>query len=149
MMPKLAPKFARAAATSLLLFVLVGGAVALSAPSRGTYTMSIAAADNLPDVPAEVRSIFNGRWELTFAKGNMYHILKDGRLVVEGRLTSAEEQLTLTDEKGMLACIQPPGMETGTYEWSYQQPELTFTSVEDKCAGRRAVLTLHPWRKVK
>jgi hypothetical protein len=148
-MTKTAPKFALAAVTSLLLFVLVGGTVGPSAPRLGRYTMSIAAEDILPNVPAEIRSNFDGRWELTFAKGNVYHISKDGRIVVEGRLTSTKKQLALTDEKGALACTQQPGMETGTYRWGYQQQELTFTVVEDKCEGRRAVLTLHPWRKVK
>ena len=148
-MTKPAPQFALAAVTSLLLFVLVGGTVGPSTPRLGTYTMSIAAEDILPNVPVEVRGNFDGRWELTFTTGNMYHISKDGRLVVEGRLTSAKKQLTLTDEKGVLACTQQPGIETGTYKWSYRQPELTFTAVEDKCEGRRAVLTLHPWRKVK
>jgi hypothetical protein len=148
-MTKPAAKFAPAAVTLLLLFVLAGGTVGPSAPPLGTYTMSIAAEDALPNVPAEVRSNFDGKWELTFAKGNIYQIAKDGTLVVEGQLTSAREQLKLTDERGALACTQQPGMETGTYKWSYQQQELTFTAVEDKCEGRRAVLTLHPWRKVK
>jgi len=142
-------KFAVAAVTSLLVFVIAGGTVGSSTPRLGTYTMSVAPADVLPDVPAEVRSNFDGKWEITFAKGNTYHISKDGTVVVEGRLTSAAEQLTFTDEKGVLACIQPPGIEAGTYKWNYEQQELTFTAVEDKCPGRRAVLLVHPWRKVK
>jgi hypothetical protein len=142
-------KFAASAVTCLLVFVIAGGTAGSSTPKLGTYTMSIAAADILPHVPDEVRSNFDGRWELTFAKGNTYQISKDGTVVVEGRLASATDQLTFTDEKGVLACIQPPGMEAGTYKWNYDQQELTFTAVEDKCPGRRAVLSVHPWRKVK
>jgi hypothetical protein len=69
MMTKLAPKFILALATSLLLSMLVVGAVAPSAPPPGTYAMSIVAEDNLPNVPTEIRSNFDGNLELTFAKG--------------------------------------------------------------------------------
>lgn len=146
---KQARAFALAAVTSLLLFVLVAFAAGPSSPRPGTYAMSIMAEDNLSNVPAEVRRNFDGKWQLTFAKGNKYQISKDGGIVVEGRFTSVKEHLTLTDEKGVLACTQPPGMETGTYKWSYKQKELTFTGIEDKCGGRISVLTLHPWLKVK
>ena len=142
-------EFALAGITSLLFFVLAAFAAGPSFPRPGTYAMSIAAEDNLPNVPAEVRSNFDGKWQLTFVKGNKYQISKDGKIVVEGRFTSVTDHLTLTDEKGLLACTQPPGMETGAYKWSNKQEELTFTEVEDKCGGRISVLTLHPWLKVK
>ena len=148
-MTKQAAELALAAGTSLLLFVLFAFAAGSSSPRPGTYTMSIAAADILSNVPAELRSNLDGKWELTFVKGNKYRISKDGGVVVTGHFASTMEQLTLTDEEGALACSQQPGMETGTYKWSYKQKELTFTGVEDKCEGRHSVLTLHPWLKVK
>lgn len=142
-------EFALTAVTSLLLFVLVAFAAGPSSPQPGTYAMSITAKDSLPNVPAEVRSRFDGKWQLTLAEGNKYQISKDGEIVVEGRFTLVKEQLTLTDEKGVLACTQPPGMETGTYKWISRQKELIFTKVEDECEGRISVLTLHSWLKVK
>jgi hypothetical protein len=141
--------FALAAVKSLLLVVLVAFAAGLSSPRPGTYAMSIGAEDDLPNVPAEIRSNFDGKWQLTFAGGNRFQISKDAKVVVEGRFTSVVDHLTFTDEKGVLACTQPPGMETGTYKWSNNKKDLTFTVVEDKCGGRLDVLTLHPWLKAK
>ena len=148
-MMKQTAEFALAAVTSLLLFVLVAFAAGPSSPQLGIYAMSIAAEDNLPNVPAEVRRNFDGKWQLSLIKGNKYQISKAGKIVVEGRFTSVTDHLTLTDEKGALACTQPPGMETGTYKWSNKKKELTFTLVEDNCGGRSSVLTVHPWLKVK
>lgn len=147
-MLKHALQFIPAATMSLLFCLVIGFAVTTTSPRLGTYTMSIAPDDVLTNVPAEVRSNLDGKWEMTFAKGGKYQISKDGSIVVEGRFTSAKEELTLTDEKGPLACSQQPGMETGTYKWNYQK-ELTFTVVSDNCQGRHAVLTVHPWLKVK
>ena len=146
-MPKPAARFAMAAVTSLLLFVPAAFTVGPSTPQLGAYSMSIVAEDIPANVPDEARNNFVGKWQMTFAKENGYQISKDGKVLIEGHLTSSTEQIKFKDERGDLACTQEPEMETGSYKLSYQDKKLTFKLVADKCEGRRFVLTVHSWLK--
>lgn len=137
------------AAAPLLLLALLGFTESSSSPQLGTYSVTITAEEIPSSIPAEARGNIAGQWGMTFAAENQYRISKDGNVLVEGRFASTKEQLTLTDEKGPLACSPQSGLETGTYKWSYEEKKLTLTAVEDGCEGRRFILTLHPWRKEK
>ena len=146
-MTKQGAQFTMVAGTSLLLFMLVGFTAGPSSPQLGVYAMSIVAEDIPANVPVEARSHFVGKWQMTFARENGYQISKDGKVMVAGHLTSSTEQIRFKDERGDLACTQTHEMETGTYQWSYQNQKLTFKPVEDQCAGRGFVLTVHSWLK--
>jgi hypothetical protein len=146
-MPNQAARVTMAAVTSLLLFVPAAFTVGHSTPQLGAYSMSIVAEDLPANVPVEARNNFVGKWQMTFAKENGYQISKDGKVLVEGHLTSSAEQIKFKDERGDLACTQAPEMETGSYKLSYQDKKLTFKLVADKCEGRRFVLTVHSWFK--
>ncbi len=148
-MRKQVRRLALLAATAVLLLVLVGFTAKPSSPRLGAYTMSVAVEDIPSSVPDEVRSNFVGKWEMTFAKGNKYRISKDNNVIIEGRFAATKERLTLTDEKGVLACTQQPGIETGIYKWSYKGKKLIFTTVEDGCPGRQYILTLRSWLREK
>jgi hypothetical protein len=133
--------------TALVLLALVGFTVGSPPPRLGTYTMSIAAEDIPSNVPVEARNNFVGEWQMTFAKEDQYQISKDNKVLVEGHFTFSNEQIKFKDERGALACTQEPEVENGAYAWSYQDESLTFKLVEDKCEGRRFVLTIHSWLK--
>jgi hypothetical protein len=134
-------------ALTLLLMTLLGFTDKPATPPPGTYTISVVEEDVPANVPAEARSNFMGKWKIQLSKENKYEISKDGTVLVQGRLASEDENLKMTDEDGPLACSQQPGLETGTYKWSYEEMKLTFIAVEDKCEGRRFILTLRSWHQ--
>ncbi len=142
-----AVKLIRFALATSLFGALVGFSVEPQSPQLGTYITSIANEDIPADVPADARGNFVGKWELTFAKEDKFHISKSGDTLVEGSYAATKELLTLTDEKGPLACGQDQA--TGTYKWMSEENKLKLTAKDDGCTGRRFVLTLRSWERQK
>jgi hypothetical protein len=130
-----------------LLFVLAGFTFQSPKLAQGTYTINVTDADFPAKFPAEERSALSGKWELTLAENGVTKIMKDGQLVAEGRYSSTADRFVITDEQGPLSCSQAPGLETGIYKWTIAEDKLTLKAIEDKCDGRRFILTLLPWKK--
>ncbi len=62
-------------------------------------------------------------------------------------MTVAKDGLVFTDEKGMISCAMAPGEAAGKYKWTLEATKLTFAPINDKCEGRKLILTLHSWTK--
>lgn len=113
----------------------------------GTF-MTVIKAEELPqDMPDGMRKALSGTWEIIFVEGNRYQLLLNDKPMVEGRVAVSTDGITLTDEKGMVSCSLSPGEETGKYKWTLEGEKLAFTATDDKCEGRKLLLTLHGWMK--
>ena len=131
------------------LFLFTGFTLEPQALPQGVYTVTIADENFPAKFPAEGRPALSGKWELTLLEANRIRITKDGELVVEGHYSSTTDRLIITDETGALSCAKEPGKETGTYKWTLKEDKLTLKGIDDKCDGRRFILTLLPWMKQK
>ncbi len=107
----------------------------------GTYVTMIGDADVPPDMKAAV-----GRWELILSDEGTFTTAQNGEVVVRGSYVVSADQMSFSDSEGKMAC---PEQSTGTYKPALNGATLTFTLVEDDCAGRRIVLLSHPLTKQK
>jgi hypothetical protein len=130
-----------------LLLLLAGFTLKSSQLQPGVYVVNVTAESFPPKFPVEARGELSGKWELTLSEGNRTRLTKDGELVVEGRYTSTTDRFVITDESGPLSCAKEPGMETGTYKLVVNEDKLVLKAIDDKCDGRRFILTLLPWMK--
>jgi hypothetical protein len=132
-----------------LLFLLTGFTLESQSLPQGVYAVTIADENFPARFPAEGRPALSGKWELTLLDGNRIKITKDGESVVEGHYSSTTDRLMITDETGALSCAKETGKETGTYKWTLNGDKLILKGIDDKCDGRRFILTLLPWMKQK
>jgi hypothetical protein len=130
-----------------LLLLLAGFTPAPRPLQQGVYAITVTAESFPPKFPAEARASLSGKWELTIMEGNKTKLTKDGELVVEGHYTSTTDRFVITDENGPLSCAKEPGKETGTYKLVVNENKLVLKAIDDKCDGRRFILTLLPWMK--
>lgn len=103
------------------------------------------------DVPVDIASSMSyiGRWRLGIeADGTFQAERTDAGVVIEGSWTSEGNQITFTDESGLLSCgnaaaapIIDQNMDSGTYTWARSGKTMTFTQVDDACPGRIILLT--------
>lgn len=89
-----------------------------------------------------------GEFAILFGDKGQFRVSKGEEVQVEGEYTVEKDQLTLMDKSGPLACTGE-GMAKGTYRWKFEAEMLTFTIVDDKCAGRSAALPSQPWKRNK
>lgn len=113
----------------------------------GAFTTVIKVEELPQDMPDGMRRALAGTWEVIFVANNRYQILLGDKPMVEGRYTVSTDGIVMTDEKGIISCSTAPGEETGKYKWALDAGKLTFTPTEDKCEGRKLILTIHPWMK--
>jgi hypothetical protein len=113
----------------------------------GTFTTTITAEELPKDMPAGMRKALAGTWEVILLANNRFQILLGDKPMVEGRFTISPDGIVLTDEKGMISCAVAPGEETGKYRWTLDAGKLTFAATDDKCEGRKLILTIHAWTK--
>jgi hypothetical protein len=108
----------------------------------GEYTVSLSRTD----VPTDIAGAFSyvGRWRIALNEDGTYEAERlDAGVVVQGTYTLSDDQITFTDESGLLSCSNPSAvpiegddLASGTYEWTKVGSEVTFTPVEDNCPGR-------------
>lgn len=110
----------------LAVFALAPVALAASTLT-GTYKTTIKNSK-------QFHGFLNGTWTIKFASGH-YTVKKNGKLESKGTNSGAGHVITFTDTKGPAKC-----KDTGTYKWHLKGTKLTFTKVNDTCAGRVAVL---------
>jgi hypothetical protein len=132
-----------------LLFLLTGFTLEPQSLPQGVYAVTIADENFPARFPAEGRPALSGKWELTLLEGNRTRITRNGESVVEGHYTATVDRLMVTDETGTLSCAKEAGKETGTYKWTLKEDKLILKGIDDKCDGRRFILTLLPWTKQK
>ena len=129
-------------------FVLFGGARAQDDSPVGEWSVAITRTD----VPVDIASSFSyvGRWRLGIEADGTYQAerLDVGATVVTGSWTVDGDQITFTDEDGLLSCsngaaapIIDDNIDTGTYSWVRSGKTLTLTRVDDACPGRVILLT--------
>ena len=99
----------------------------------GNYTVTFAEDD---DVTPEIV----GTWEIVWSIDGEYLIGFDGDPFIVGEFSVDGTKVTLADRDGSGRCA-----DSGTYEWSFEDPELSFTLGSDDCESRVEVLTTKPW----
>ena len=109
----------------------------------GRYITTIAESDLPAGLPAELLGFLGDIWEVNLLPNGDFLVLAGGVLVVEGEWTATETELTLTDQAGEGACLEP-GAQTGAYRWRRDAKTLHLTAIEDACDGRRLVMSLRP-----
>ena len=106
----------------------------------GTYTTTINDADVPPDMKAAV-----GNWELILGDEGQFTTSRNGEVMVRGSYVVSGDQMTFSDADGPMACLNEQA--AGSYTPALDGATLTFTLVDDDCAGRRIVLTSHSLTK--
>jgi len=81
-----------------------------------------------------------GTWEVVWRINGEYLIGFDRDPFIVGEFSVDGTRVTLADRDGSGRCP-----DSGTYEWSFEDPELRLTLVADACEGRIEVLTAKPW----
>jgi hypothetical protein len=88
----------------------------------------------------------NGSWTLTIDRLTRSTLTHNGKLAVKGTFSGANGKLAVVDISGPLAC---KGLQrAATYTYTLKNNLLTLTATFDRCAGRKAVLTAQPLKKV-
>jgi hypothetical protein len=116
--------------TAFAVLALASPAGAAEFP-KGTYT-----ASNQKD------------WSIQFGDKGKFTVMSAGKTVVEGSYEVADDQITLTDEKGPFAA-KDDDSKTGKYKWKLEGKSLTFSKVADKSTGRELLLTMNTWEPQK
>jgi hypothetical protein len=106
----------------------------------GTYTTTISPADVPPEMTAAV-----GSWELILGDEGEFTTSQNGEVVVRGTYAVSGDQMSFSDAEGKMACAKEQA--SGSYKPALDGGTLSFTLVEDTCAGRRIVLTSHALTK--
>ncbi|HET9661400.1 MAG TPA: hypothetical protein VFP05_13775 [Thermomicrobiales bacterium] len=144
-----------AVAAVLLMIATVAGSLALFGPVRAQDDSPVgqwSVAITRTDVPVDIASSFSyvGRWRLGIETDGTYDAerLDVGATVVSGTWTVDGDQITFTDDDGLLSCsnaaaapIIDDDIATGAYTWTRSGKTLTLTRVDDACPGRVILLT--------
>ena len=101
----------------------------------GNYTVTFAEEEDV--TPAIV-----GDWSIVWRMDGDFIIGFESDAFVRGAFSVNGSQVTLTDRDGPGRCPEP-----GTYEWAFEDSELSLTLVSDDCSGRVEVLTTKPWTR--
>jgi hypothetical protein len=88
----------------------------------------------------------NGTWTLRLKANGRFETLRNGRVVVRGLGAATAGRLALTDQSGSYACTGT--QRVGVYTYKLSGRLLTLKATADRCAGRRAILTAKPLRRV-
>jgi hypothetical protein len=108
----------------------------------GTYTTSISEAD----VPPEGKDLV-GIWEIMLSEQNQFTASKSGEIQSRGTYLVQNDHVSFADQDGPNAC--PKEQAAGTYQVSYDVDTVTFTAVDDQCAGRKIILSSHALTRTK
>lgn len=82
-----------------------------------------------------------GPFTVSFESDGKMSVTRDGEIVVEGVYSVSKDEITLTDKKGSMACLEGG---PGKFQWKFDGKALTFKTIEDDCGGRASALTSQP-----
>ncbi len=116
----------------------------------GEYTVAITDDDIPQDVPNG--AVLIGRWQIFLEPDGAYSLGRaDIGIVATGSYTVDGETITITDEDGLLSCLNaiptagPDNpVETATYTWELGNSGLTLTPIVEGCQGRGILLSTRP-----
>lgn len=128
--------------------ILFGQAQAQDDTPVGEWSVALARTD----IPVDIASSFSyvGRWRLGIHSDGTYEAerLDVGTNLVTGSWEVDGDQITFSDEDGLLACsnaaaapIINDDLASGTYTWTRSGKTLTLTRVDDACPGRVILLS--------
>jgi hypothetical protein len=87
-----------------------------------------------------------GEVSIRFDAQGHFKLSQGDKTLVDGKFTASGDQLKVTDESGSWACSKK-GEETGSYRWSFESETLTFSKLDDQCAGRSDDLPKRKWKR--
>ena len=142
-----------AIAAFALIATLIGSVIAFDQVDAqeespvGQWSVALVRTDLPVDVASSMSYI--GRWRLGIEADGTYQAERtDAGIVIEGTWTADGDQITFTDESGILSCANAAAapiigedISSGTYTWVRSGKALTFTQVDDACPGRIILLT--------
>jgi len=95
--------------------------------------------------PFPVGSYDSDAYTLTFETSGTFRYLRGDSMMVQGRYVVHDSIVSLTDEKGIDACVGAD-RNPGTYRWQLVGSALWFHTVEDPCAARIRGLADQAWQ---
>ena len=142
-----------AIASVALIATLIGSVIAFGQVRAqddspvGQWSVALARTDMPVDIASSMSYI--GRWRLGIEADGTYQAERtDVGTVIEGTWIADGDQITFTDESGILSCgnaaaapIIEEDLSSGTYTWVRSGKTLTFTRADDACPGRIILLT--------
>jgi hypothetical protein len=133
-----------------LIASLALGSVA-TAQSDSTIVGEYSVAIGREDIPTDLADGFSfaGRWIISFGPDGAYSAERqDVGVVVTGSYEVSGNEVTITDEQGLVSCsnetaatIHGEDISSGTYEWALIGTNLTLVPVDDGCRGRVVLLS--------
>jgi len=82
-----------------------------------------------------------GPFIVSFESDGKMSVSRDGEIMVEGVYSLDKDQITFTDKRGPMACVDAG---PGKFQWKFDGKALTFKLIEDPCGGRASALTGQP-----
>jgi hypothetical protein len=95
--------------------------------------------------PFPIGSYDSDAYTLTFDSTGVFRYLNGDHLMVQGEYVVHDSTMSLTDEKGIDACVGS-GRNPGTYRWKLVGNVLWFHSLHDPCADRIRGLAEEAWQ---
>jgi hypothetical protein len=112
----------------------------------GAYAVNIV-KDDVPEDVAYGPTVI-GQWQISFNADGTYTMTRaDVGELVSGTYEVDGDQVTLTDEAGLLSCAdvaaandQSGDVAVGVYDWKIEGDRLAMTPKDDGCATRKLIL---------
>jgi hypothetical protein len=82
-----------------------------------------------------------GEFTVNFGSDGTTTVSRQGEVMVEGVYSVTKDEITLTDKRGPMACIDAG---PGKFQWKFDGKALTLKTIEDNCGGRASALTSQP-----
>jgi hypothetical protein len=95
--------------------------------------------------PFPVGSYDSDAYTVVFDSSKTFRYLMGDRLMVQGEYVVHDSTISLTDEKGVDACLGA-GRNPGTYHWASVDGSLWFDTIRDSCPDRVRGLAHQAWK---
>lgn len=108
------------------------------------FGLSAIIASDFPKAAFTITTSDGNVWILDFKNDGKFDVTQNGEDAVQGKYKVSKTQIEFVDESGPLA---QPNAKEGTYQWKYEDEQLTFDKLNDSAEGRSSTLTAGPWDK--
>lgn len=136
--------------SAMLIVALALGSVT-AAQTESSIVGDYSVAIGREDIPSDLADGFNfaGRWIISFTADGAYSAERqDVGVVVTGAYEVNGNEVTITDNEGLVSCANPSAVtiagddiSSGTYEWAMIGTNLTLVPLDDGCGGRVVLLS--------